>query len=282
MYNELKVGDKVTVRGYEGEVVQWLDDRCFIHFGQVQHDVCKEIFHGKLQKRFQEEILKYSEGGDFPFCRTLSDLTKFVNAINEIDMETNTPLALHGAILGLQKKEDVKSPQRYTKAQLLSGNFCIQCDTKEQWEKLCKWIGAPEFVSYWMGKAIYLYTNNGEYFTWDNISNMLDERGGNRNDIIPFSAIDFSETPVERKISHYVCPKDIPKLDFKSSDVFYMEVSGYFISKRTGTTITTKVAKELIRAFFTPVYEPLVKTFPNGKITIEGNVSQEELATIKI
>lgn len=79
----LKVGDKVTICGIEGEV-------------KVCHSTCRYYIHinGNWNSKwfrilkldageFSEEILGYSKSGVFPECDTLEDITKLVNALKE-------------------------------------------------------------------------------------------------------------------------------------------------------------------------------------------------------
>jgi hypothetical protein len=158
---ELKVGDKVAVRGYEGEVGKSSDEElCAVYFSD-QDDACGHIFNGINKRGIQMKALGYDDRGAglFPYCRTLSDLTQFINALNNLDMEQ------------------------------------------------------------------------------------------------------------QRKITHYICPKDILR-------------TGWYKGAKVFPERHDDLVSELIKAFFTPVYEPLVKEFPNGKVTVEGTVTAEELKSI--
>jgi hypothetical protein len=159
---------------------------------------------------------------------------------------------------------------KLNKQTLLSGNYCIQVDTQEQWEKLCKWIGAPANFPTRHDKK-YLYIHFGKNFQYS------DENVVEHEKLIYYSAIDFSEQQPERKITHYVCPKDIPEWFTQQGDEIIPAPQGYK-NKRSGQVFS----ETLVHAFFTPVYEPLKFTFPGGTVTIEGTVTEEELKTIKM
>ena len=76
---ELKVGDKVELHGLE-HVVYCGSSGYFLHNEGGLNSGCFNIL--KLDsKEFTKKYLGYFIDGSFPYCKTLSDLTKLVNAL---------------------------------------------------------------------------------------------------------------------------------------------------------------------------------------------------------
>ncbi len=78
---ELKVGDKVELHGFEYVVEKGVIGRYYLScIGDLNSQIFIKLGVDNVSE-FTKKVLGYHLGGDFPYCKTLSDLTKLVNAL---------------------------------------------------------------------------------------------------------------------------------------------------------------------------------------------------------
>lgn len=92
---ELKEGDTVLL-GPDTLRVQGCPPAYFLNHTTHNNNwtpyLCK-VISDKEKYRFQESILDYKGSGDWPSCKTLCDLTKFVNAVFDKIAKVEPPIA---------------------------------------------------------------------------------------------------------------------------------------------------------------------------------------------
>lgn len=83
----LKLGDKVTLNGHEGTVTESLKSGFYIRENGPErvHGMNHKFLAGDREEAldFCSVELGYNNGGGFPECNTLEDLTKLVEALQE-------------------------------------------------------------------------------------------------------------------------------------------------------------------------------------------------------
>lgn len=75
-YRELKVGDTVELNGFRAKARKAGKNFYFERPGEVWHFPLLGVNKLEKAQELSERILGYSDGGDFPNCRTLQDLSK--------------------------------------------------------------------------------------------------------------------------------------------------------------------------------------------------------------
>lgn len=82
----LRKGERINLCGIDATV-----SRVLGYYLQVDSGSNKAFFNkiNVPKTDLQKRVLGYSEGGDFPECKTLEDLTKFVSAIEEEYLQSN-------------------------------------------------------------------------------------------------------------------------------------------------------------------------------------------------
>ncbi len=106
----LKVGDKLVLHNVDYEVTKAIGESLWF---LNNNKGCDRVFNLLDIKRFelQQEILGYYTRGGFPYCKSLEDLTKFVEAIKNYKKQTEINSKPTNMIKQFRLKE-----QKYTKA----------------------------------------------------------------------------------------------------------------------------------------------------------------------